>query len=101
MEGIYLIKKISVSDGFIDAEVEAYSTELKRDEAFKELVKTHNQMIIDSYSIDITNPGLSDVFGFDCPEYYYEFNDDFLEFLTREDQLMHHDIFEKGYVEVQ
>ena len=85
---IYLINKTNVSDGLLEVATETYNTIEERDEAWNRIVHDHNNMIQDSYDIRLSD--------FDWEEdYYYEWNDEELEFYCKEDPDMHHDYYKK------
>ena len=52
MNTIYIIKKVFVTEGEIEQEVEAYSTEEDRDQAWEDLIKQHNAMMEECHGWD-------------------------------------------------
>ena len=85
---IYLINKTNVSDGLLESSTETYNTRDERDEAWNILVHDHNNMIQDSYDIRLSDFDWED-------DYYYEWNDNELEFYCKDDLEMHHDYYKK------
>ena len=85
---VYLIKKANICDGLIETDTEVYNTEQERNEAWNVLVHDHNNMIQDSYDIRLSDFDWED-------DYYYEWNDEELEFYCKEDADMHHDYYKK------
>ena len=85
---IYLINKTNVSDGLLEVSTETYNTREERDEAWNRLVHDHNNMIQDSYDIRLSDFDWED-------DYYYEWNDNELEFYCKDDPDMHHDYYKK------
>lgn len=85
---LYCIKKVWISDGIIESDVELYRTKMDRDKAWNILVHDHNNMIQDSFDIRLSDFDWED-------DYYYEWNDEELEFYCKEDADMHHDYFVK------
>lgn len=84
---IYLINKVFVRDGLIETETEAFATKQKRDNAWNQLLHSHNNMITEWFGLDLNN--IPD-------DYAYDWGDEELEFYCTDDPDMHHDYFIKS-----
>lgn len=86
-EKVYLINKVFIQDGAIDTDTEAFYTKEERDREWNRLVLSHNNLIIEDYNIDLNY----------IPEaYFYDWNDESLEFLDQAEPNMRHDYFVKS-----
>lgn len=89
---IYLIKKVFITDGLIEPETEAFATEQQRDNAWNQLVHSHNNMVIESFDLDLNHiPS----------DYVYDWGNEELEFYCTDDPDMHHDYFVKDEVTIE
>lgn len=84
---IYLINKVFIEDGVIDIDTEAFYTKEERDKEWQRVVNSHNNLIIDNYDIDL---------NYIPEEYFYDWNDESLEFLDQTEPDMRHDYFVKS-----
>ena len=89
MDKVYCIKKIWISDGMPEVDVDIFKTQEARDEAWNHLVHDHNNCIQDAYDIRLSDD------DYEC-DYYYEWDNEELEFYCKEDASMHHDYFVKS-----
>lgn len=86
---LYTIEKVFITEGLIDTETEIYNTEKERDGAWNVLIHDHNEMVRESFGINLNKKNYE-------KEYHYEWNDNMLEFYCRNDVYMHRDFFKKS-----
>ena len=95
LKKIFLINKLFISDGNQELQTMCYGSQDERDNAWNELIETHNEMIKNSFC-DEEHPTLESL----NDDYEYNYGDNELEFYSRIDKEMHHDYFCKDIDEI-
>lgn len=91
-EKVYLINKVSINDGLIETDTDIFRTEEERDREWNRVVLSHNNSIIETYDIDLNH----------IPKiYFYDWNDESLEFLDQTEPDMQHDYFVKSEATIE
>lgn len=93
LRNMYTINYVTISDGIISTSSDVFNTKEERDAAWHRVVHDHNEMVRDCFDLDL-NSNYED-------EYYYEWNDNELEFYDKADPDMHRDYYIKDYCEVE
>lgn len=89
---IYLINKVFISDSIIDTDADAFYTKEERDKEWNRVVHSHNNLIIDNYGIDL---------NYIPKGYFYNWDNESLEFFDQLDLDVHHDYFVKAETTIE
>lgn len=92
---LYTIECVSIGEYDPEVNTEVFTTEEARDARFNQLVLNHNNMIQDTYHIDLHKPTDWE------PSFYYVWNSDYLEFYDKTEIGFHHDVYCKNNVILQ